>query len=163
MVSAWLRRRTTGSGELRRRMKTPATSGTSDERGALEKEASSSRKEWERALLLFIGSRRERKSLPGRRQWPAGLQVPSMASVTSQGINRESNGEEETAAVMILNAVSERTCGSARGRAASGRRARGAWLGRGASGAVDAGRHRMARGRERRREIGRERRDRGEN
>jgi hypothetical protein len=68
-----------------------------------------------------------------------------MASVTSQGINGESNGEEETVAVMILNAVSERTCGSARGRAASGRRARGAWLGHGASGAVDAGRHRMAR------------------
>jgi hypothetical protein len=82
--------------------------------------------------------------------------APLMASVTSQGINGESNGEEETVAVMILNAVSERTCGSARGRAASGRRARGAWLGRGASGAVDAGRHRMARGRERRREIGRE-------
>jgi hypothetical protein len=116
-----------------------ATSGTSDERGALEKEAISSRKEWERALLLFIGSRRERKSLPGRRQWPVGLQVPSMALVTSQDINGESNGEEETVVVMILNAVSERTCGSARGRATSGRRARGAWLGRGASGAVDVG------------------------
>jgi hypothetical protein len=133
-----------GSGELRRRTATPATSGTSDERGALEKEASSSRKEWERALLLFIGSRRERKSLPGRRQWPVGLQVPSMASVTSQGINGESNGEEEMVAVMILNAVSERTCGSARGRATSGRRARagtsGARRGARACGAGELGR-----------------------
>jgi hypothetical protein len=84
--------------------------------------------------------------------------VPSMVSVTSQGIN----GEEETVVVMILNVVSERTCGSARGRAGSERWARGAWLDRGASGAVDAGRHRMARGRERRREIGRERREIGE-
>jgi hypothetical protein len=46
--------------------------------------------------------------------------APLMASVTSQGINGESNGEEETVAVMILNAMSERTCGSARGRARLG-------------------------------------------
>jgi hypothetical protein len=37
---------------------TPATNGTSDERGELEREASSGRKEWERALLLFIERRR---------------------------------------------------------------------------------------------------------
>ena len=37
MASAWLRRRTAGSGELRRRTATPATSGTSDERGVLER------------------------------------------------------------------------------------------------------------------------------
>jgi hypothetical protein len=43
-----------GSGELRRRTATNDGNGTSDERGALEEEASSSRKEWERALLLFL-------------------------------------------------------------------------------------------------------------
>jgi hypothetical protein len=44
MASAWLRRRTAGS-ELRRRTATPATSGTSDERGELERETSSGRRE----------------------------------------------------------------------------------------------------------------------
>jgi hypothetical protein len=45
MAIAWLRRRTAGSGELRRRTATPATNDTSDERGELEREASSGRKE----------------------------------------------------------------------------------------------------------------------
>jgi hypothetical protein len=117
MASAWLRRRTAGS-ELRRRTATPATSGTSDERGELERERRvrvGGRRE--RALLSpFIESRREKKSLPERRQWLAGLQVPSMASVTSQGINGESNGEEETVGVMILTQqVIERTRTSSRG------------------------------------------------
>jgi hypothetical protein len=96
------------SGDERQR----TTGGTSDERGVLERETSSGRrKKGESSVVPFIESRRERKSLPGRRQRSAGLQVPSMASVTSQGINWESNGEEETVAVMILNAVGERTRG----------------------------------------------------
>jgi hypothetical protein len=61
MAIAWLRRRTAGSGELQRRTATPATNDTRDERGGLEREASSGRGGWERALLPFIGSRRERK------------------------------------------------------------------------------------------------------
>jgi hypothetical protein len=89
--------------------------------------------------VAFYREQEGEKESVGRRQWPVGLQVPSKASVTSQEINGESNGEEEMVAVMILNAVSERTCGSSRGRAASRRRARDAWLDRGASGAVDAG------------------------
>jgi hypothetical protein len=53
----------TGSGELHGdEQQTPATNDTSDERGALEKEASSGRKEWERVLLHFIGSRREEEA-----------------------------------------------------------------------------------------------------
>jgi hypothetical protein len=45
MASAWLWRRTAASGELRRRTATPATNDTSDERGELEREASSGRNE----------------------------------------------------------------------------------------------------------------------
>jgi hypothetical protein len=131
MASAWLRRRTAGS-ELRRRTATPATSGTSDERGELERERRvrvGGRRE--RALLSpFIESRREKKSLPERRQWLAGLQVPSMASVTSQGINGESNGEEETVGVMILNATSNRTDADVESRVGTRCRAGGSTRGR---------------------------------
>jgi hypothetical protein len=84
-----------GSGELRRRTATNDGNGTSDERGALEEEASSSRKEWERALLLFIErGRGEERSLPERASM--GRCCPSWPSLATLPENNEgeSNGEE---------------------------------------------------------------------
>jgi hypothetical protein len=46
---------------------------------------SSGREDGREALLPFIErGREEEESARERHQWPAGLQVPSMASVTSQ-------------------------------------------------------------------------------
>jgi hypothetical protein len=46
---------------------------------------SSSREDGREALLPFIErGREEEESARERHQWPVGLQVPSMASVTSQ-------------------------------------------------------------------------------
>jgi hypothetical protein len=84
MAIAWLWRRTAGSGELRRRTATPATNGTSDERGELEREASSGRQEkGESSAASFIErGRGEGKGCQGGHGAPTGLQVLLMASVT---------------------------------------------------------------------------------
>jgi hypothetical protein len=63
MAIAWLQRRTAGSGELRRRTATPATNGTSDERGELEREASSGRKEKGESSAAFYRELEGEKAL----------------------------------------------------------------------------------------------------
>jgi hypothetical protein len=52
MASAWLRRRTAGSGKLRQRTATHDCTG--DERGELEREASSGRGGWERDSAAIL-------------------------------------------------------------------------------------------------------------
>jgi hypothetical protein len=81
----------------------------------------------ERALLSFIGEGGEKKeSARGRHQWPAGLQVPSMASVTSKhqwgeqwrgrngrsdnSLTQLANGRARLAGLLDLGAVASRTC-----------------------------------------------------
>ena len=62
-ANTWLRRTPATNGTLRRTPRAPATNGTSVERGALEREASSSREEG-RGLSAFYRER-EGNSLPG--------------------------------------------------------------------------------------------------
>jgi hypothetical protein len=88
----------------------------------------------ERALLPFIGEGGEKKeSARGRHQWPVGLQVPSMASVTSKhqwgeqwrgrngrsdnSLTQSVNGRAGLAGLLGLGAAASRTCSwSLRGR-----------------------------------------------
>jgi hypothetical protein len=74
-----VRRRTAGSGELRRRTATPATNDTSDERGELEREASLGRREKrESSAVLFYREQEGEKE---------SARETSMASGASSAIN----------------------------------------------------------------------------
>jgi hypothetical protein len=94
MAIVWLRRRTAGSGELWRRTATLAMNGTSDERGELEREASSGREEkGESSAAPFIErGRGEGKGRQGGNRAPACLQVLSMASVSGGNNGGGRNG-----------------------------------------------------------------------
>jgi hypothetical protein len=102
MASAWLRRRTAGSDELWRRT---ANSGdeqcTSDERGELEREASSGGKEkGESSTVPFIErGRGEEKSSWGRGERSAAPLRGLMASVSP--LIEGGNGEKKQLALMV--------------------------------------------------------------
>jgi hypothetical protein len=90
MASVWLRRRTTASGELQRRTATSATNDTSDERGELEREASSGRKEkGESSAAPFI----ERGRGEGRGGRRSSMAIDT--SVSLHGVNGEKRGREK--------------------------------------------------------------------
>jgi hypothetical protein len=114
---------TTGSGDERQR----TTSGTSDERGALEKETSLGRRVWRGSLLPFIErGRGEERSLPERASM--GRCCPSWPSLATLPENNEgeSNGEEgEMEEINLHNARNSRGSSGSDGWRAARKRARG--------------------------------------